>query len=290
MEISRVLDPQLVSKAFKYSVYALLGLNILLFFQEELLATAQTFSQGMNLVDIIQGFTATIDTAAWFLLLILFELETSVLDDKTLRNPKVQVVFLAIRTFSYGFILYACYGYITKISLVYNISPFLVQDACALVGQGFASIDTLDEYPLLDAQSCLQLTNLELYKLNGQQVIGSASDWVDIQWLAWVDVSNSVSWIAVVAILEVDIWLQLRGRLKGIVMAASQFIKLALYSILLAAASYWWFLGDFLDFWDSFLWIVAFVFIEMNLFQWQAETQEETQSGNERQPEAAAPT
>ena len=94
----------------------------------------------------------------------------------------------------------------------------------------------------------------------------------------------------VIAILDVELLLHLSGRLKDIVLDASQFIKLALYSILLAAASYWWFLGDFLDFWDSFLWIVAFVFIEMNLFQWQAETQEETQSGNERQPEAAAPT
>jgi len=45
-----------------------------------------------------------------------------------------------------------------------------------------------------------------------------------------------------------------------------------LYSILFAAAAYWGLLGDFLDFWDAFMWLVAFVFIEMNIFQWQAET------------------
>ena len=33
-------------------------------------------------------------------------------------------------------------------------------------------------------------------------------------------------------------------------------------------------LGDFLDFWDAFMWLVAFVFVEMNLFQWQVETSE----------------
>ena len=76
-----------------------------------------------------------------------------------------------------------------------------------------------------------------------------------------------------VAILEVDVWLQLRDRFSGLVMAVSKYLKMALYSILLAAAVYWWFLGDILDFWDSFLWIVAFFFIELNLFQWQAETE-----------------
>jgi hypothetical protein len=264
---------QLVFRAFKYTVYALLTLNIFLFFQEESLATAQTFSQGMSLQNIIQGFAATIDTAAWVLLLLLFELETSVLDDRVLRDTRVQTGFLVVRTFSYSFILYACYGYITKILLTYNISPFMVEDACALVGQGFASIDTLDEYPPLDAQSCSRLTETGLYKLNGQQVIGSASEWQAIQWLAWVDVINSVTWIMVVAILEVDVWLQLRDRFSGLVMAVSKYLKMVLYSILLAAAVYWWFLGDILDFWDSFLWIVAFFSIELNLFQWQAETE-----------------
>jgi hypothetical protein len=28
------------------------------------------------------------------------------------------------------------------------------------------------------------------------------------------------------------------------------------------------------DFWDAFLWLVAFVFIEMNIFQWQREVRE----------------
>lgn len=273
MASANLFSVQLVFRAFKYTVYALLTLNIFLFFQEESLATAQTFSQGMSLQNIIQGFAATIDTAAWVLLLLLFELETSVLDDRVLRDTRVQTGFLVVRTFSYSFILYACYGYITKILLTYNISPFMVEDACALVGQGFASIDTLDEYPPLDAQSCSRLAETGLYKLNGQQVIGSASEWQAIQWLAWVDVINSVTWIMVVAILEVDVWLQLRDRFSGLVMAVSKYLKMVLYSILLAAAVYWWLLGDILDFWDSFLWIVAFFFIELNLFQWQAETE-----------------
>ena len=126
----------------------------------------------------------------------------------------------------------------------------------------------MDEYPLLDIQNCNVLTDQALLKLNGQQVIGATSDWNDIQWLAWVDVINSVTWLAVVAILEVDVWLQLRGR----TLYLSKIIKPGLYSILFLAAVYWGLRGDFLDFWDAFVWLVAFIFIEMNLFQWQAET------------------
>jgi hypothetical protein len=272
MTAGNLLAPQLIFKAFKYTVYAVLTLNIALFFQEELLATKQTFSQGINLVDIIQGFASTIDTAAWVLLLLLFELETSVLADDTLRKTNVKVTFIGLRLISYGFIGYAFYGYFSKMLLTYNISPLVVDDLCALVGQGYASIVTLDEYPLLDTNSCAVLADQALFQLNGQQVVGSASDWVAIQWLAWVDVINSATWVAVVAILEMDVWLQLRGRLQGGILSASKIIKMGLYSILFIAAAYWGLLGDFLDFWDAFMWLVAFVFIEMNLFQWQIET------------------
>ena len=44
-----------------------------------------------------------------------------------------------------------------------------------------------------------------------------------------------------------------------------KFLKLGLYSILFVAALYWGSEGDFLDFWDAFLWLVAFFFIESNL-------------------------
>jgi len=125
MASTNSLKTAMLYSSFKYTVYALLAFNIVLFFQEELLATEQTFSQGINLVDIIQGFAATIDTAAWVLLLLLFELETSVLADDTLRKTNVKVTFISLRVFSYGFIGYAFYGYFNKMLLTYNISPFI---------------------------------------------------------------------------------------------------------------------------------------------------------------------
>jgi hypothetical protein len=254
-------------RAFKYSIYGLLTLNIFLFFQEESLAIQQTFSQGMNLGDIIQGYAATIDTAAWVLLLLLFEFTTSVLEPHTLARSSVRVSFSLIRVFSYGFIGYAFYGYFTKMLFINGISPFEMDSLCSLVGQDFSIIDTLDQYPALSMDNCGALTDQSLFQLNEQNIIGTADQWSAIQWLGLVDVINSLTWIAVVIVLEVDIRLQQKDLFQGLVVSISKNIKFVLYGILLGAATYWGFLGDALDFWDSFLWLLAFFFIEINIFK-----------------------
>ena len=42
--------------------------------------------------------------------------------------------------------------------------------------------------------------------------------------------------------------------------------KVYIYPI---AAVYWGVKGDFVDFWDAMLWLIAFVFIELNVFEWR---------------------
>ena len=78
----------------------------------------------------------------------------------------------------------------------------------------------------------------------------------------------------IVAILEVDVFLQARDKLAGTLMWVSKAFKAVLYSVLFLCAVYWGVKGSFLDFWDAFLWLVAFVFIEMNIFEWHEENQE----------------
>ena len=52
-------------------------------------------------------------------------------------------------------------------------------------------------------------------------------------------------------------------------------LKIILYGTLVVAAIYWGFKGDFLDFWDAALWLFAFVFIELNVFEWQQEIRDQ---------------
>ena len=260
------ISMQTLYKIFKYTVYVSLTLNIFLFFQEESLATQQTFSQGIGVDDIIQGFAATIDTAAWVFLLIIFELTTSIFSIHTMSKSRIKLLFFAVRIFCYGFILYSFYGYVTKMLLINGISPFLVNDACTLIGQNFSVIDNLDEYPPLSYENCALLKGQDLFTLDGQSIIGSAEQWIAIQRLTWVDVINSMAWILIVLVLELDIRLRRKQKFSEFMLTMSRAIKLLLYTTVLLAAIYWGFLGDFLDFWDAFLWLVAFFFIEMNLF------------------------
>ena len=62
---------------FKYAVFGLLILNAGQFFLQDYGATRHLFSGGLQWSQIIEGYAATIDTVAWLILLLMFELETS---------------------------------------------------------------------------------------------------------------------------------------------------------------------------------------------------------------------
>ena len=67
---------------FKWAIYFLLMLNVYIFFKEDTAASAVLFPEGLKLANIIVGYAASIDTAAWVLLILLFELETYILPDE----------------------------------------------------------------------------------------------------------------------------------------------------------------------------------------------------------------
>jgi len=160
--------------ALKYLTYALLTLNVYLFLQEELLALQHTFRGNVAAGQLIQIFSATIDTAAWVILLILFELETSVLDDRRIKGG-VKWALHGTRGLCYIGVVYAFTGY-------------------------YSELDTLRS----------------------------------ARYLAWTDVINSGTWILVVVTLEIEVRLQLYGRLTGRVLAGGKAVKAVLYTILFA--------------------------------------------------------
>lgn len=259
---------------FKYAIYTLLAVNFFLFFQENNAAVAHTFSDGVGLSQIGEAYSDTIDSFAWVLLLLLFEIETYIISDKYLTN-RVKTSLFVIRSLCYAFIFYSVYGYISRYIAVISTTSFSVADACQLVGTQFTEIISLNEYEPITATSCLELNNHQLIRLSGTDIIGSIGSYQIIENLAFVDVINALAWVLVVVILEIDVYLQTSHRIMGPFLALSNWIKGGLYSTLLGCAIYWWIDGGFLDFWDAFLWLTAFVFIEMNIFEWQEEIQKQ---------------
>ncbi|MCC3862108.1 hypothetical protein [Pseudemcibacter aquimaris] len=259
---------------FKYSIYTLLSANIYFFFVDDYAAAAHTFSDGVTFSNVIEAFTATIDTVNWVVLLLLFELETWVISDEVLEKKGVKWILTGIKTICYVFLVYALYGYFSKFFMLHDVAPLLVDNVCNLVDGELAFVVTMDEYIYLTAENCAQFTGQQLFSINGQSLFGNEEGLSSAQGLAWCDIINASSWLIVVFLLEADVWLQLKGLYEGMILRVSTIAKIVLYSALVGCAVYWGVLGSFLDFWDAFLWIVAFVFIEMNLFQWHQETTE----------------
>ena len=144
---------------------------------------------------------------------------------------------------------------------------------CDLVGGGYSFQVGLDDYSTVTSQNCRTLAGGNtLFGPAGLDLVTDASTLKELIRLAWVDAINSAAWLLVVFVLEVDVRLQLKGLLTGLALTVSNAIKLALYTVLFAAALYWGVAGTFLDFWDAFLWLAAFIFIEMNMFEWKSET------------------
>lgn len=267
------INPGTLYTAFKYAVYALLTLNIFLFFAEENAAAQFQFVDGIPAADFIEAFASTIDTAAWVLLLLLFELETGLLDDR-LFTPAVTWSLRLFRALCYAVIVYAFYGYVENMLFAYSAVPLPgVTDLCSLIGDGWSWTETLDQYAALTAASCGGVsTATEFLRFDGMKAAVDAKTLADVRGLAWVDVINGAVWILVVILLEVDVWLQERGRYEGVAFRISYVLKVLFYGTLFVAVLFWMWKGDFKDWWDAFLWLVAFVFIELNVFQWREES------------------
>ena len=270
---------------FKYIVYALLTFNVYVFWSEEVLAAAVHFPGGVSAIKLIDAYAATIDTAAWVVLLLMFELETYVLEDDQFSRP-VAWSLRGIRALCYVFIVYAFYGYIVNLSFIMQATQLAgVTDLCALVTDGWSYAIDLDEYSDITAASCGTFSDSTAFmRFEGITAVVDANGLAAIRTLAWVDVINAAVWLLIVLILEADVWLQERNRLEGNALRISNLIKFVLYTTLLLAAIYWGIKGDFIDFWDAFLWLGAFVFIELNVFEWRQEAHESAAQSQIRTP------
>lgn len=257
---------------FKYTVYVLLAMNVYWFYAEESAAAVLQFSNGIDASRFIEAYSATIDTAAWVVLLLLFELETYVLDERHFTRA-VAWSLHSLRAICYALIVYAFFGYIANLNFHYEMRLLeSLTDVCALLPDTWSWAVTLDEYAEITAANCSSFaTGGALYRFEEMQAVVDQAGLTEIRRLAWVDVINAAVWLLVVLVLEIDVRLQERDRLHGLALRASTGAKYGLYSILLLAAIYWGIKGDFVDFWDAFLWLVAFVFIELNIFEWRQE-------------------
>ena len=261
---------------FKYTIYLLLTLNFYFFFIEDLAAFSIRYSDSISFSEIITAYSASIDTIAWLILLWILEFETYILDDNY-NNKLVDWLSVILKILCYVLIVYSFFGYSANLLFFYSVSPVEISNLCSITQEQWMYSHTINEYTSITSQNCSSLSgSSEFLRFENTQAIVDSIGHQNIIWLGWIDVVNAGVWILVVIIIELNVRLQEKQKSKNLSMKLSSVNKYAFYPILFFNAFYWGLEGDFVDFWDAFLWLVAFIFIELNIIDWRDEIPEVT--------------
>jgi hypothetical protein len=254
----------------KYGVYLALLVNVFLFLVEEIDSAGALNTAVTGFASFFQIFSTTIDTAAWLALLIFFELETFVLSDSTLRGSTGRLIHL-VRLVCLATISVACWGYFAEFAGLLTTSAVTPAN-CASIDSSWSVLVNLDRFEPLATNPCESGQWLALSDY--ERVIATPESYQRAVLLAAVDFINAAAWILVVIVLEIEVRAVLSSSRKQLIgSAVINPTKGLLYLILFAAAVYWGFEDDFLDFWDAVLWLFAFFVIERNVVSWRQEAE-----------------
>ncbi len=271
------VDLHKLQQFVKWAVYSLLIVNFGFYIWEDVYRAIHTLHAGSTLFDWTTEFATTIDTSAWFILLLMFELETYLLEDAQWKRWVSRTV-RGLRILCYVMIMHTVVAYTgTLIKYTPTLPVVGVESLCDLKDDGVSYVYNL-EYTEVDADTCLTLSSdTEFFKLGHKDPLVTNEAGLDIaRQLAWADVIEVIVWLVIVLSIEKVVRLQSQGVTGGGLMSTLKRAKLVSYGILFVLAVYWAGLGHWLYTWDTFLWVAGFAVIEMNVSEWRDELLEES--------------
>ena len=269
------VDFQVVKQSVKWIVYSLLLVNFALYLNWDWHAATHSMAPAEPLMKWLQAYAASIDYAAWLVLILLFELETYILSDEA-STLRVQRLMHGVRLLCYLFVLHTVYAYgVNTYEVYFEVEEAQgVSDLCQ-VADGHISFVSNQQYAYLDADNCASLgTGKDYFLLDKGRVITDFINLAREKWLAWLDLAEAICWLFIMVLIESTIRLQDRGVSSGPVITMLNYLKFAGYSALMGIAVYWGLTDLFLNFWDETLWIGGFAAIEMNMSDWREELEE----------------
>jgi len=256
-------------RILRYILYAVLLGNLVYYLWEDLIAFRYV-DPNASLAKVFEAFAVTIDYVAWMVLILLFELETDFIPEEKFKGA-LKWTFNGLLIACYVVLVYAFYGYYAALADFYKYEPFPPEEVCSLVDENYAYVNMEVRPVQLTQENCGEFAQDQVYKHVEDKVIAAPAPLAASIKLSWIDVINAADWLLVVLFMEWEVMLRLRGTLSNRRLITFKTIKGALYLILLANAIYWNIYGAFIDYWDAYLWLFAFVLIDLNLFQWEDE-------------------
>lgn len=211
----------------------------------------------------------SIDLAAWFVLILFFELETGRLQDR-LRGRAVRWGVHGVRAVCYVAILHTTFidlGILRDFHVARALPA--AADVCAYADGGWSFLENRG-YTAIDARNCAALgAGPAWFAVAPDPVIVDAARLREGRVLAWTDVAENLAWLLIAACNEAIVRIQVRGLGSAAWLTLGNRVKAALYALIVGIALYWGSKGQILYVWDELLWVGGFALIEKNLLEWR---------------------
>ena len=252
---------------FKLVLFSVLMVNLVVYLAEDVTAYLY-LDPAASLWGVLEAFAVTIDYVAWMVLIVLFEYETTALAKGKLHGSR-EWVLGGMTAVCYVVLVYAAYGYTVALWDFYQYEPIKSEIVCTLAEDKYAYMNMQARPVELTAENCSDFSEKQVFKSPTDLVIASQTNLIANQKLGWVDVANAGAWLLIVLIFQIEIMLQQADKLTKGGLAICTGTKIFLYLVLAANAIYWTIYSAFIDYWDAWLWLLAFVLIDMNLLGWK---------------------
>lgn len=264
----------------KVVVYSLLLVNFVHYVSNDITVMRHAVHDGWKIVDWTSAFATTMDESAWFVLLLLFELETYLLSDEAFTRGRVMLM-TGVRLVCYLFLAHTVYAFGDVTWKLYSDYEELNTPLCQLADEDLSFARNL-EYAELTPANCATLASGEtFYRFEQQQLVTDPEGFKIERQLAWADLLEVLIWLIILFLLELMVKLQERGVAEGRALQSAKTAKVMLYSMLWCLAAYWAYRGHWVFAWDEALWILGFMAIGMNLEEWRDEIKAEHDSGQQ---------
>ena len=250
-------------RIFKIVIFWVLMGNLLYYLYEDVSAYLY-LGPDATLFDTLEAFAVSIDYIAWMILIVLFEMETNAQSKDRFTGARKWVIG-GLTAACYVVLVYAAYGYAAALVDTYNLEPIEDRPACYFANTNFAFMTEAARPVELTEKNCGDLDGENLLKYPSDNVMVSESVLPALLKLGWIDIFNSNAWLLVVLLFQIELSLEqtkkLTKRRLKMVMAWKGFA----YLVLLVCAIYWTIFSAFIDWWDAWLWLIAFILIDLNM-------------------------
>jgi hypothetical protein len=257
------ITKQSAFRYFKITIFWVLMINLLYYVYEDVTAYLY-LARESTVFDVMETFAVSIDYVAWMVLIVLFEMETSAKTRDRFTGVRRWVI-AGLTAVCYGFLVYAAYSYAAALGDAYKYEPVESRPACYFANTGFAYLSVSARPIELTHLNCSEFAGKKLFKSPTDNLITTEANLEALQKLSWVDVFNSSAWLIIVLLFQVELTLEQMNKLTKRRLIAVKASKGFAYLVLLFCALYWSVFSVFIDYWDAWLWLLAFVLIDLNM-------------------------